>query len=255
MIDIHTHLLNNVDNGSMDIIESLTGLKLAEEAGFTDVILTPHYIEGYYENDYTSTKQKIEQLEQKLEENNIKLKVHQGNEIYISKNVGNLIKSNTVSSLAGSRYLLVELPQKVKLVDLNNLLEEIENAGCVPILAHPERYAFVQKNPKVLLSLIKNGALIQANYGSILGQYGREAQKTLIKMLKNNMVHVLATDTHRTGFVYGHFYKVEKEYLKYISSKKFEELTTITPRNILENNPIEVNQTKSARKGLHFAFA
>ncbi len=256
MIDIHTHLLNNVDNGSVDIIETLTGLKLAEEAGFTDIILTPHYIEGYYENGYTLIKQKIEELQQKLEENNIGLKIYQGNEIYISINVGDLLKSNTVSSLAGSRYVLVELPQKIKLQELYDLLEEIKTAGYVPVLAHPERYAFVQKNPKALLALVKNyDVIVQANYGSILGQYGKEAQKTLIKMLKTNMVHVLATDTHRTGFVYGHFYKVEKEFLKYISMERFKRLTVTNPKSILEDKPLELEQTKGPKKKLFFAFA
>ena len=62
MIDIHTHLLNGVDDGSRDVIESLTSFKLAEEAGFTDIILTPHYIKDYYDNDYESTKPKIQEL-------------------------------------------------------------------------------------------------------------------------------------------------------------------------------------------------
>ncbi|MBR2786200.1 MAG: hypothetical protein IKD76_01670 [Clostridia bacterium] len=255
MIDIHTHLLNNVDNGSVDIIETLTSLKLAEEAGFTDIILTPHYIEGYYENNYASIKHKIEELKQKLEDNSIKLNIHQGNEIYISKNIVDLIKSHTVSSLAGSKYVLVEYPQKVKLVDLEKILENLKEVGYTPVLAHPERYVFIQKNLRTVNTLISHGILMQANYGSILGQYGKEAQRTLIKMLKNNMVHVLATDTHRTGFVYGHFYKVEKEFLKYISRDKFEELTVTVPRNIIENKTIEVEQTKNNRKRLHFAFA
>ena len=63
MIDIHCHLLNGVDDGSRDVIESLTSLKLAEEAGFTDIILTPHYIQDYYENDFETIKpQVIEKL-------------------------------------------------------------------------------------------------------------------------------------------------------------------------------------------------
>ena len=255
MIDIHTHLLNGVDDGSRDVIESLTSFKLAEEAGFTDIILTPHYIEGYYENDYTNTKPKIAELQQELYNNNILIKLHQGNEVYISENIGELIQNGVVSKLGKSNYLLFELPQKSRMLTLNNLIEDIKSVGCIPVLAHPERYMFVQHNPNELLPLIKQGVLMQSNYGSMLGQYGKEAQKTLIKMLKSNMVHFLGTDTHRTGFVYGHFYKVEREFLKYISEEKFEEITTLNAQKILDNETIEIEEPTAVKKKLFFAFA
>ena len=255
MIDIHTHLLNNVDDGSRDVIESLTSLKLAEEAGFTDIILTPHYIDGYYENDYETIKPKIHDLKNKLYENNISLKIHQGNEVYISEDIGELIKNGVVSKLAKSRYLLFELPQRSRIITLNNLVDDIISAGCVPVLAHPERYSFVQHNPNELLPLIEKGVLMQSNYGSIIGQYGKEAQKTIIKMLKRNMIHLLGSDTHRTGFIYGHFGRVEREFLKYISEEKFEELTTTNPMQIIENNPIEIKEPVAVKKKLFFAFA
>ena len=253
MIDIHTHLLNGVDDGSRDVIESLTSFKLAEEAGFTDIILTPHYIEGYYENDYETIQPKIQELKSKLYDNNILIKLHHGNEVYISDDIGDLIKDGTVAKLARSRYLLFELPQKSKMLNLNQLVEDIKAAGCVPVLAHPERYMFVQHNPNELLPLIQKGVLMQSNYGSIIGQYGKEAQKTIVKLLKSNMVHLLGSDTHRTGFIYGHFGRVEREFLKYISEDKFEELTTKNPMQILENNKIEIGEAKPVKRGL-FAF-
>ncbi len=255
MIDIHTHLLNGVDDGSRDVIESLTSLKLAEEAGFTDIILTPHYIEGYYENDYTSTHPKIAELQQELYDNNILIKLHHGNEVYISENIGELIEKGVVSKLGDSKYLLFELPQRSRMLTLNNLVEDIKATGCIPVLAHPERYMFVQHNPNELLPLIEKGVLMQSNYGSILGQYGKEAQKALVKMLKNNMVHFLGTDTHRTGFIYGHFDKVEREFLKCISEEKFQELTTTNAEKILNNEPIEIEKPTAVKKKLFFAFA
>ena len=253
MIDIHTHLLNNVDDGSRDVIESLTSLKLAEEAGFTDIILTPHYIEDYYENNIETIKPKIEELKSKLYDNNILIKLYQGNEVYISDNIGNLIKNNVVSRLARSRYILVELPQKNKLLTLDNLIVQIKTAGCVPVLAHPERYLFVQQHPNIIADLISKGVLMQCNYGSIIGQYGKEANKTIVKLLKNNMVHFLATDTHRQGFIYGHFYKVERELLKCIDNEKIKQLTTTNPRNIIENNSIEIEEPIFVRRKLFFA--
>ena len=253
MIDIHTHLLNNVDDGSRDCIESLTSLKIAASAGFTDIILTPHYIENFYENNAYLIRPKIEELKTKVEDNGIDLNIYQGNEVYVSDCIGELITSGEVATLAESRYLLFELPQTSKILTLNNVIMQIKDAGAIPVLAHPERYSFVQENPDELRDLIAKGVLMQSNYGSIIGQYGKNAQKTIIKMLKNNMIHFLGTDTHRTGYIYSHFYKVEKEFLKYISKEKFDELTTTNAEHILNNTTFEIEEPIVARRRLFFA--
>ena len=253
MIDIHTHLLNGVDDGSRDFIESLTNLKLAEKAGFTDIILTPHYIENYYENDYESTNPKIQALKSKLYENNVLITLHQGNEVYISENIGDLIKRNVVSKLGKSKYLLFELPMKSRLLTLDNLIMDIKEAGCIPVLAHPERYVYVQQHPNEVARLISKGVLIQSNYGSIIGQYGKEANKTLIKLLRNNMVHFLGSDTHRNGHIYAHFDKIKKELLKHVSEEKLLELTTTNAMHILEDEPIEIEEPTLVKKRWLFA--
>ena len=253
MIDIHCHLLNGVDDGCRDVIESLTSIKIAEEAGFTDIIVTPHYIENYYENDYESIKPQVAELQSKLYDNNILVKLHQGNEVYISEKMGELIANNEISRLAGSKYVLFELPQKTKVLNLENVISQIKSAGCVPVLAHPERYVFIQHNINEVSKLISQGVLMQCNYGSIIGQYGKDAQKTITKMLKNNMVHFLGTDTHRQGYIYGHFHRVEKEFLKYISEEKFVELTTTNPKRIIDNEEVKIEQPVLKRKIWLFA--
>ena len=249
MIDIHNHLLNNVDDGARDAIESITSIKLAEEAGFTDIILTPHYIENYYENSIERMEPKVEELKIKLRDNGINLNIHLGNEVYITDDIVKLMENGEVSTLAGSAYFLFELPQKSRILNLDSLIMQIKAQGCIPVLAHPERYMFVQQNPNVLKDFIKNGVIMQSNYGSIIGQYGKEAQKTIIKMLKSNMVHLLGTDTHRSGYIYSHFDKVEKEFLKYVSEEKFIELTTLNPEYILQNKMIKVDEPGKIRRG------
>ena len=93
MIDIHNHLLNNVDDGARDAIESITSIKLAEEAGFTDIILTPHYIENYYENSIERMEPKVEELKIKLRDDGIKLNIHLGNEVYITDDILKLMEN------------------------------------------------------------------------------------------------------------------------------------------------------------------
>lgn len=253
MIDIHTHLLYNVDDGSRDSVETLTNLKVAEKAGFTDIIFTPHYIEEYYENSIELLRPKYEELKSKVQDNNIHINIHKGNEVYFSDEICHLLESGEIATLAGSRYLLFELPQHSKVLTLTTVIMQIEEMGAIPVLAHPERYEFVQENVNVLRDLISRGVLMQSNYGSIIGQYGKNAQKTIVKMLKNNMIHFLGTDVHRTGYIYAHFDKVEKEFLKYISKEKFEELTTTNAENILSDTVFEIEEPTCVRRKLFFA--
>ena len=254
MIDIQNHLLNNVDDGSRNAVESLMCLKMAAEAGFTDIILTPHYIDGSYENNFELIEPKIEELKTKIKDNNIAINVYHGNEVYISENIGELIKSGKAATLAGSKYFLFELPMNSRLLTLNNLIMQIKETGVIPVLAHPERYNFVQKNPDVLRDLISRGVLMQSNYGSIIGQYGKSAKKTIITMLQRNMVHFLGTDTHRSGHIYEHFYNVKKEFLKYISKEKFEELTTKNTKCVLEDKLFDVEEPTKVKKKGFFIF-
>lgn len=236
MIDVHSHIVFEVDDGAKNIEQSLEMLQEAYEAGFTDIILTPHYIEGYYENDANKINEKIAKL-QSLQ-NSVKL--HPGNEIYITENIMDLLKEEKAQSLARSRYVLFELPLNAEPLNLNKVIYSILEQRKVPVLAHPERYPMVQKNPNILLDLINEGVILQSNYVSILGQYGAEAKSTIKKMLKSNMVHLIGSDVHRPETIYWNVKEAAKKIVKIVGEKKFYELTTINPEKILKNEIIDV---------------
>ena len=252
MIDIHTHILSNVDDGAVNMLDSLQALQSAERAGFTDIILTPHYIPDYYENTTDNLKEKINNLKEQTYKGNIIINIHEGNEIYICEDLVELIKAKKLYTLAGSRYVLFELPLNHKLFITNNIITEILANNYIPILAHPERYEFVQEDPNVLIDLIKSGVLIQANYASITGRYGKTAQKTVMKMLKHKMVHFLGTDTHRKGSLYEGFDEILKELSKVISKSEIEKLTTNNARCVLDDVEIKVEEPVSIRKRIWF---
>ncbi len=252
MIDIHTHILSNVDDGAVNMLDSLQALQSAERAGFTDIILTPHYIPDYYENTTDNLKEKINNLKEQTYKGNIIINIHEGNEIYICEDLVELIKAKKLYTLAGSRYVLFELPLNHKLFITNNIITEMLANNYIPILAHPERYEFVQEDPNVLIDLIKSGVLIQANYASITGRYGKTAQKTVMKMLKHKMVHFLGTDTHRKGSLYEGFDEILRELSKVISKSEIENLTTNNARCVLDDVEIKVEEPVSIRKRIWF---
>lgn len=240
MIDIHSHIIPKIDDGADSFEEAYTMFLEASNAGFTDIISTSHYIEDYYEADSIKRHSWIEAMNKVLKENNVNLKLHCGNEIYITQNLIKLIKEKKVSTLADSKYVLFELPMNNNVKYLNEMIFEIKSLGMIPVIAHPERYAFVQQNSNMLINLIEQGALFQGNYASIIGRYGNHAKNTIKKLLKANMIHFLGTDCHKKNDIYSQMNEIVIELEKVLGKEKLEELTTINPRYIIKNEEFEI---------------
>lgn len=248
MIDVHSHIVFEVDDGSKSIEQSLQMLHEARKIGFDKIIVTPHYLEGYYE----CNKKQIAERIQKLQEMQDEVKIFQGNEIYISENINSLIEGEYASTLANSRYVLFELPLNAEPLNLMSVVYSILEKGRIPVLAHPERYPHVQKDPNSLIELIEAGVILQSNYGSIIGQYGKECKKTIEKMLKHNMVHLLGSDVHRPQTVYYNMPEILKTLEKLIGRNKLEYLSNINPGKIINNESIEVDNPEYIKKGFFF---
>lgn len=240
MIDVHSHIVFEVDDGSNSIEQSIEILQEASSVGFEKVIVTPHYIEGYYEMDKEEIASRIEILKEELEKVNCNIEIIQGNEIYITNNINELLENNQIAALNDKRYVLFELPLNAEAMNLNEVVYQILEKGRIPILAHSERYPFVQKNPNVLLDLIENGVLLQSNYGSIVGQYGKEAKNTLKKMLEHNMVHLLGSDVHRPRTVYPKIHEAIEEIGKIVDEETLENITLNYPQEVVEGNAIDL---------------
>ena len=257
MIDIHSHILYDVDDGSVSLENSIEILKKAEDAGFTDIILTPHFIEGYYENIKSEIGPKIKTLKQASYGENIEITLHHGNEIFLTENSPKLVYDCKAATLANSRYVLFEVPFTTRMMNLEEILSEFIEMGCIPVLAHPERFSFIQEDPASLIKLLKMGVLAQSNYGSFIGMYGKEAKKTAEILLENRLVQFLGSDTHRHGHIYENIDKIIKR-LESITgdSKYINDLTTNNLRCIINDLDIYVEfpETLKEKKNVFFFF-
>lgn len=227
MTDIHSHILFNVDDGSQSIEESIELIKKLKSIGFNNIIFTPHYIEGSEYNSENEEKlEKLELIKKELEKNNIKINVTLGNEIFINNNIYELLKDNVISTLNNTKYILIELPFHNEIRNLEDIIYELKIKGLIPIIAHPERYTYLQKNYKEVDRLREEGFLFQGNYASILGYYGKESQKLLKYMLKKQYIDYLGTDVHKIGktYVIDNFAKIEKNIIKITKQDYYEEI-------------------------------
>ena len=240
MIDVHSHIVFGVDDGAETIEQSIEMIKEANLAGFDKVIATPHYMDSYYEINKNEINSRIMQINNELQQINCSTQILQGNEIYFTRDINELIDDEKATTLAESKYVLFELPLNSELINLDQIIYQILEKGRIPVLAHPERYAFVQKNPNVLIPLIENGVIIQCNYGSIIGRYNENARKTIKKMLEHNMVHLLGSDAHRQNGIYLEIPSAIEEIENIIGQSKTYEITTTNPEMIINGEEIEI---------------
>ncbi len=190
-IDVHSHIIPAVDDGAQDAAQSVAMLEQLEREGAKAIICTPHYI---VDSSSAYTREQNKTLFEILKKCT-KLKLYLGNELYIDECLDGLLSKGIVSSLAGSKYVLVELPMSGHFADYEDILLDLSRNYKV-ILAHPERYKSFQRDFSLIESLVNEGILLQCNLGTLQGQYGKEALRTLKMILKKRYVFCFGSDIH-----------------------------------------------------------
>lgn len=233
MIDLHLHILPGIDDGSSSLEESVRMAKRLSELGFKGAFCTSHYIADSPQAADNQTKNRLrEKLQAELDKAGIKLKLLPGNEIYIDPKMVDYLTKGKASCLGGElsskkkhQHVLFELPFYAEVSYLRDIIFELKAKGLVPILAHPERYLFVQKKKEVIFEIVKLGVKLQSNYGSIVDQYGGKAKKIMKFLLKNRLVSYLGTDIHRAeGSLFLKFEKAEKKIIKLIGEPEYRKI-------------------------------
>lgn len=242
MIDFHTHILPNIDDGSRSIDETFNLIKEAKEVGFEGIVLTSHYIENYYETDVPERDVWVKAISENLQAKGIEINLYLANEIYISDNMMRLLEEGKASTINNSCYVLFELPLNSEPLNLYDVIYSLQENKLIPILAHPERYSYVQKEPELVYDLIEKGCLMQSNYGSIIGQYGVKAEFIVRKFFENNMIHFLGSDVHRQNSIYPKIPFALEKIREIVGEQKLEELTTINPKLVLANKKIDIDE-------------
>lgn len=241
MVDIHSHILFGIDDGCKSIEDSVITIKRLEELGFDKIILTPHFIKGAsYSADNKEKKEKFNLLKEKLVENKVNVELYLGNEIFIDEKIDELILDKKIRSLNNSRYLLIELPFNNQINNIEDYLYELRLKGFIPIIAHPERYLFFQKNHEEAKKMYESGIFFQCNYESIIGKYGKDAMELFIYLLKGNMISFLGTDIHKPdAHIFENFESIKSKIKEYISLEKFEQITKQNVLKVLNDEDIE----------------
>ncbi|WP_017723020.1 tyrosine-protein phosphatase [Staphylococcus xylosus] len=196
MIDIHNHILVDVDDGPKSIDEAIKLLKQAKYEGATDIVATPHHLHTRYSNDIQKVKVKLNELKNNPDIKGLGLRLYAGQEIRITDRIIDDLENSKIEGINGSRYLLLEFPSNEVPHYSNQLFYELQTMGYVPIIAHPERNKAIVQNMDLLFELVNSGALSQITTSSLLGEFGSNVRKLSLKMIDNNLAHFIASDAH-----------------------------------------------------------
>lgn len=198
MIDIHHHLLWGLDDGASNLETTLAMARIAAEDGITHVVCSPH-ANGHYAYEPRMIAGKIAELQRLLERERIELKLGHGCDFHLSyENIEQAKADPTRYSINGLGYLLVEIPDYSLPRGLTEIFYELQLAGLIPILTHPERNPTLQADQPRMVDWLRGGVLVQVTAGSVLGRMGKQAERMAHELLEKRWVNFLATDAHNT---------------------------------------------------------
>jgi len=250
MIDIHSHILPEIDDGAADEETSIEMLRISEMDGIKSIIATPHYIRFSIDNTRELIAERCRKLSNAAKRYGINVDIYPGSEVFIGLEIPQLIKEGQIATLNNSEYVLMELPMGSMPDFTDDVIYRLKLDGYTPVIAHPERYAVIGKDPNRLYRIIRNGALVQMNAGSLNGVYGKHVQKTAWSLLNHGMVHFISSDAHgcrrRAPKLSNCMQLVEKEMGKDVAEMLFclNAEAVINHKNISAPEPQEVRMKR-----------
>jgi protein-tyrosine phosphatase len=193
MIDIHSHILPGLDDGSKSWDMTLKMCHLAIQDGITHIVATPHANDTYVYSPHR-VRELVTELGNTIGD---QLTLSVGCDFHLSfENIEDAISHPQYYTIASKQYLLVELSDYGIPPKVNDALSRLHAAGMVPIITHPERNAILQRRPERVLGWVQEGCLVQVTASAITGFWGDTARRIAMWLLENDAVHVLASDAH-----------------------------------------------------------
>jgi protein-tyrosine phosphatase len=196
MIDIHSHILPEIDDGARSLDEALEMARVAAADGIQQMCCTPHMFNGISDNPHPAEIiERVGAFQEAIGPEG--LRVLPGNEVHVSHEIAEQARTNRVTKLNNKNYMLVEFPTMTVPMGADELFYRLQLNGVRPILVHPERNSQLQARPSMVADFVTRGVFIQVTAMSVTGEFGPAAKNCADNLLRHNCVHFLATDAHR----------------------------------------------------------
>ncbi|MES2853236.1 MAG: CpsB/CapC family capsule biosynthesis tyrosine phosphatase [Bacteroidota bacterium] len=199
-IDIHSHLLPGIDDGARTFGDTLRLTQALQDIGISEFITTPHIIQHVWDNTHEQILDKKTTTVLELEKNNITVPFKAAAEYLMDDQFVQLFQSNNLLTLK-ENYVLVEMSYINPPIQLYSILFDLQVAGYIPVLAHPERYLFYHNNFNEYHKLKRAGCLFQLNLLSVVGYYGTAITKIAEQLLQKGMYTYVGSDVHHDNHI------------------------------------------------------
>ncbi len=248
MIDTHLHILYGVDDGPETMEESILLAQSLVQEGVYAGIATPHYNDEFQQRTVAEVQERIQSLQQELIRRSISLRLYPGHEALITPGLVEEIRKGNLATLNNSRYLLLELWNSTWLPETDRVIFELQSAGIVPIIAHPERYRAFQKEPNRLAALVERGVLAQLTAGSLVGMQGNTTRKVAENLLKKGLVHCIASDAHGQYKRPPAVVRGLQRAVQIVGRERVHQMTELWPAMIVNNESLNLVQLNSYKR-------
>lgn len=212
-VDMHSHLIPGIDDGAETLENSLVLLDGLHEMGFHSFVTTPHIMSDYYKNSSDIILPLTDQVRKEIQKKHPQLNLKAAAEYYVDDMWDSILVKEPLMELGG-KHVLFEMNYVNRPMNIMENIFEIKIKGLKPVLAHPERYTFLQHSIKEYQALRDYEVLFQINLGSLIGYYGPQAKKIAEQLIENNWVEFIGTDTHHIKHVQGFRNALSNPYLK-----------------------------------------
>lgn len=249
MIDIHCHILPEIDDGARDLETAIRMCHMAEMNGIKHIVATPHT--NTVDNiDYflRLRDERLRTLRESIEKRGINVNLYPGAEVFVDDDI---FFANDLKRLAinGSRYILIEFNfRNVHIRKIYDYLNEIINMGLVPIIAHPERYEFFQFDYDAVNSLAKNGVIFQINATSLASLDGLQEFELAYSMAYNGLASLIGTDAHSLSHRANNLSEMMRYFPPDISQLNMQTMVHDAGKAVLTDSPIPFMERKEIRK-------
>jgi len=204
-VDIHSHILPNIDDGVKTLKESIAIIKKFKYLGYSKLITTPHVLSDLYPNTKEIITEKLQIVRDELEEQNIEINLEASAEYYLDEKFFQLIEDDELLPF-NNNYILFETPCISRVIMLEETIQALLDRGYIPVLAHPERYHYLYSDDLEKYKQLKRaGVLFQVNLKSLQSK-SKSIQKIALKLIQAKLVDFIGSDVHRMNDII----KIEK---------------------------------------------
>lgn len=239
MIDIHCHILPDYDDGAANLDESLEMARMAFRSNVTDIAATSHFIGTLEELERLPLmRQRYTELLLAIKKADIPIRLHPGAEILCTPQTPELARMGKLPTLGSGNYVLTEFYFDESYDFMDTMLADIAAEGYRIVVAHPERYGAIQRDPRLLQRWDRLGYVLQMNKGSVLGAFGSGARHAAYAILEQGLGHLFASDAHSYHSRTPHMSQIRQWAEEHCDQHYAQILLERNPRRILEGRPI-----------------